>query len=153
MSRKNESFNSIFVKNQVMKNLLSLATIVLFLSSCGAQSSANKTKTTASETSNESQQICERIDAEKFKNGIASGNVQVLDVRTPDEFSQGKIEGAVNINFYDSDFKAQVANKLDKKVPVYLYCRSGGRSQQALQILKELGFSKVYELSGGYMNY
>jgi rhodanese-related sulfurtransferase len=58
----------------------------------------------------------------------------------------------ININFYDADFREQVA-KLDRNIPVYVYCRSGGRSQKAMEVLKELGFSVVYELQGGYMNY
>lgn len=133
-----------------MKYLLSLSVLVLVLSSCGAQTPANESKST---TGSESAQICERVDAEKFREGIAQGNVQILDVRTPEEVQEGKIEGSVNINFYDSNFKDQVLAKLDKSVPVYLYCRSGGRSQKAMQILKDSGFSVVYELQGGYMNY
>ena len=134
-----------------MKNLVSLVAFLLVLSSCGAQTAANESKATTS--GSEQGQICERIDATKFKEGIAKGKVQVLDVRTPEEVAEGKIDDAVNINFYDADFKDQVAAKLDKKVPVYLYCRSGGRSQKAMVILKELGFSVVYELIGGYSGY
>jgi rhodanese-related sulfurtransferase len=134
-----------------MKKNFSIVVIGIMFGACGAQNNMPDNK------SNNSQvvegQICERIDAKKFRQGISQGNVQILDVRTPEEFNTGKIDGAVNINFYDADFKQQVASKLDISVPVYLYCRSGGRSQQAMQILKELGFSVVYELEGGYMNY
>ncbi len=118
------------------------------LTSCGAQTNAKETKSNSANG-----QIYERVDATKFKQGISSGKVQVLDVRTPEEVAGGKIDGAMNINFYDADFKAQVNAKLDKNVPVYLYCRSGGRSQKAMEILKESGFKVVYELIGGYSNY
>lgn len=134
-----------------MKLILNLSFYALFLSSCGAQT---QNESGAANTSNDAsnQQICQRIDAGQFRAGIAAGIVQILDVRTPEEMSDGKIEGSININFYDSDFRDQVA-KLDRNIPVYVYCRSGGRSQKAMAVLKELGFSVVYELQGGYMNY
>lgn len=132
-----------------MKKLIGFAFFAVFMTSCGAQTNTTDSKSNQSESG----QVCERVDASTFRQGIANGNVQILDVRTPEEVAEGKIDGSMNINFYDGDFKSQVAAKLDKSVPVYLYCRSGGRSQKALQILKELGFSTVYELNGGFMNY
>lgn len=134
-----------------MKKILSIVAIGFMFGSCGAQTTTPDTKSNNGQV--QEGQICERIDAEKFRQGINQGNVQILDVRTPEEVNSGKIDGAVNINFYDADFKQQVAANMDKSVPVYLYCRSGGRSQQAMQVLKDLGFSVVYELKGGYMNY
>jgi rhodanese-related sulfurtransferase len=134
-----------------MKILLNLSFFAFFLSSCGAQTQ-NQSTNTATNNAGENAQVCQRIDAKQFREGIAAGNVQILDVRTPEEFSEGFIEGAVNINFHDANFREQVA-KLDKNIPVFVYCRSGGRSQKAMEVLKELGFSVVYELQGGYMNY
>jgi rhodanese-related sulfurtransferase len=133
-----------------MKSLLSLSLFALFLGSCGAQTPNDLGGST--QTNNSQTCACQRVDASTFKAGIASGNVQILDVRTPEELSEGKIEGSININFYDRNFRDQVA-KLDKAVPVYVYCRSGARSQQAMEIMRELGFTVVYELKGGYMNY
>lgn len=75
-----------------------------------------------------------------------------LDVRTPEEFKDGHIEGAMLINFFDDDFKEQV-EALDKEKPVYIYCRSGNRSQQAGNILTEMGFKEVYDIEGGYMGW
>ena len=134
-----------------MKSLFSFAVIILFLGSCDAQSADNTPNTTNAAGSTTSCE-CQRVDASQFRSGIAAGNVQILDVRTPDELREGKIEGSININFYDRNFKEQVA-KLDKNVPVYVYCRSGARSQQAMEVMREFGFTVVYELKGGYMNY
>ncbi len=134
-----------------MKKLLNLTLFALLLTSCAAQTTES-TSESNNGTESGSQQICQRIDKNQFKAGIAAGNVQILDVRTPEEMSDGKIEGSVNINYYDSNFREQVA-KLDRNIPVYVYCRSGARSQKAMEVLKELGFSVVYELSGGFMNY
>jgi len=75
-----------------------------------------------------------------------------VDVRTPEECSAGMIEGAVNINFYDADFKDQIS-ALDRDKTTMIYCRSGGRSGKAAEVLEELGFKVVYDLSGGYMNW
>ena len=75
-----------------------------------------------------------------------------LDVRTPEEFNEGHIEGAVLINFFDENFKEQV-EALDKDKPVYIYCRSGNRSQQAGMILTQMGFQEVYDIEAGYIGW
>ena len=90
------------------------------------------------------------VNVEEFQKFISKGNVQLVDVRTPDEFKAGHIKNAKLINFYDSDFKEQSIQKLDKNKPVYLYCRSGGRSANAAKKYKEAGFTKVYNLLGGF---
>jgi rhodanese-related sulfurtransferase len=75
-------------------------------------------------------------------------NVQLIDVRTPEEYAEGFINNANNINFFDDDFLSQMS-VLDRDKPVYLYCKSGGRSGKAAIQLKEAGFTKVYDLEGG----
>ncbi len=83
----------------------------------------------------------------KLENG---GDYLLLDVRTAEELAEnGFIEGAKNIDFYTADFKEQI-EAMSKDVPVMLYCRSGGRSGQTAAMMKELGFSQVYDLNGGY---
>ncbi len=72
----------------------------------------------------------------------------VLDVRTPEEFAQGHLEGAVMLDFYRTDFAAEL-DKLDKDVPYLLYCRSGNRSGQTATIMSQLGFSDVADVDGG----
>lgn len=103
---------------------------------------------TASEKS-----VAEKVDASTFSEKLQTlEDVQLLDVRTPEEFAGGAIENAININFYGDDFDAQLA-KLDKQKPVMVYCQAGapeGRSGQTMAKLKEMGFQKVYELAGGY---
>lgn len=77
---------------------------------------------------------------------------QIVDVRTPEEFQSGHIAGAQNINLYDKDFAEQL-KKLDKKVPVMVYCKVGGRSGKAAKMLQEMGFTSVYDLEGGIMSW
>jgi rhodanese-related sulfurtransferase len=85
----------------------------------------------------------------KFK---ATKDAQLLDVRTPEEVAEGALEGAQNINFYDADFKDKLS-KLDKNKPVFVYCRSGGRSGKCAQMCKDMGFKEIYEMKGGWLNY
>ncbi|HYD21122.1 MAG TPA: thioredoxin domain-containing protein [Flavipsychrobacter sp.] len=72
----------------------------------------------------------------------------LLDVRTAEEFAEGYIKGAVNIDWNAPSFTTEVA-KLDKNKPVFVYCRRGGRSSAAVQALKDMGFKEVYDLDGG----
>jgi thioredoxin 1 len=74
----------------------------------------------------------------------------IVDVRTPEEFQGGHLKDAVNINIYDADFDARIG-KLDKKAPVYVYCKAGGRSADAAARLQSMGFASVYDLKGGFM--
>lgn len=74
----------------------------------------------------------------------------ILDVRTPEEFAEGHLEGATMIDFYRDDFAAQL-EQLDPDVPYLLYCRSGNRSGQAADIMRELGFSDVSDVDGGIL--
>ncbi|MBX2968190.1 MAG: rhodanese-like domain-containing protein [Cyclobacteriaceae bacterium] len=72
----------------------------------------------------------------------------ILDVRTNEEYVQGKMKNATQIDYYQRDFKTEVA-KLDKTKPVFVYCASGLRSNSAAKILKHQGFTEVYDLKGG----
>ncbi|MCP4120939.1 MAG: rhodanese-like domain-containing protein [Bacteroidetes bacterium] len=73
----------------------------------------------------------------------------LLDIRKPMELVEsGIISGAVNYDFYEDDFRSRI-DKLDKDVPVMIYCRSGNRSGKSQNLFKELGFKEVYDLGGG----
>ncbi|MBK9254234.1 MAG: rhodanese-like domain-containing protein [Saprospiraceae bacterium] len=73
----------------------------------------------------------------------------ILDVRTPAETARGIIKGAIEIDYYDPTFKEKVS-RLDKNQEYLVYCAVGGRSSSALSVMKEAGFTKVYNLKGGY---
>ena len=75
-------------------------------------------------------------------------SLQLVDVRTQEEYEVSHLKNAQNICVTSDDFKEKVAT-LDKQKPVYVYCKKGGRSAQAATILKEMGFTKVYDLQGG----
>ena len=71
----------------------------------------------------------------------------VLDVRTPEEYSSGHIENAVNIDYLSENFKEEV-NKLDKNNVYVLYCGSGRRAGASVDIMEQLSFKKVYNIGG-----
>ncbi len=75
-------------------------------------------------------------------------DIQLIDVRTPEEYQEKHIHYSRNICITDKDFKERAA-KLDKNRPIYVYCRSGNRSAEAAQVLKEMGFKEVYNMEGG----
>ncbi len=130
----------------LVKNVILISSTVLFLSCGTTQETTSDTKEVKVENSNE--RIAKNVNVEEFKKKIETTEGTILDVRTPGEWATGVIENATKINFYDADFKDQ-ASKLDKNKPVYVYCKSGGRSGSAMEVLKEMGFSEIYNLSGG----
>lgn len=75
-------------------------------------------------------------------------SVQLIDVRTQSEFKDGFIKNAKNTCIINDDFKSH-AELLDRGKPVYLYCKSGARSAKAAEILEEMGFEFIYDMSGG----
>ena len=93
------------------------------------------------------------LAASDFNKAIEKNNVQLVDVRTAQEFNQGAIDSAINIDFFQQDKFTSEFEKLDKGQPVYLYCRSGNRSYQAAKKLEAMGFTEIYDLKGGYMKW
>lgn len=119
-----------------MKTFVKTLAAIIMLSSCN---------------NNQAQQagsVIENVDAKTFKELVDAGKGIILDVRTPEEVSQGYISNASTINLYDDDFSAKI-NLIQKDKQIYVYCRSGGRSADAAELLKKNGFGKVYNLKGG----
>ena len=84
----------------------------------------------------------------------ADDNAIILDVRTSDEFEDGFIPGAINIDIYKGQGFIYEVDNLDKTKNFYVYCRSGGRSSQACSVLKQhLGIENAYNLLGGFMHW
>ncbi|MFV8326105.1 thioredoxin domain-containing protein [Flavobacterium sp. ZS1P14] len=93
------------------------------------------------------------IEAKAFAEKItATPNPQILDVRTPEEFASDPIANAKNVNWLSNDFATKAA-KFDTTKPVFVYCKSGGRSQKAAEKLSELGFTTIYQLAGGILKW
>ena len=89
------------------------------------------------------------VTPEKFEELIKSGEYELIDVRTPEEYVEGKIEGHKLINFRAPDFQEQL-DQLDKSKNYLVYCRSGNRSGQTCQLMEQKGFSgELVNLDGG----
>lgn len=120
-----------------MKKFISLLVLLTLFASCQGQNT----------------KAIQTIDYKSYSEKLASSeNPQLLDVRTPEEFSVEHLENATNINWNGSDFTSKV-EKLDKSKPVFVYCKVGGRSSQAANKLSELGFKEIYNLDGGIMKW
>jgi rhodanese-related sulfurtransferase len=87
-----------------------------------------------------------------IQKNISNSDFIILDVRTPEEFKSGHIAGAINLDFYSPDFKAEVG-KLDRDKQYLVYCRTGARSTSATQIMIDLGFKKVQNMEGGMVQW
>ena len=115
-----------------MKRIVYLFTVLVVLVSCQSQKKEG----------------VKLVNPTAFSENIIENEGQIIDVRTSREYNSGHIEGATNIHLYDKDFKNRI-EELDKDKPVYVYCKLGGRSADAVIIMKEKGFKNIIELDGG----
>ncbi len=114
-----------------LKTFIATLLITLVFTACNSQTSGVK-----------------NLNPDDFQKGISAKGVQLIDVRTPDEYKEKHIEGAVNMNIDGSNFEAQL-NSLEKNKPVYFYCLAGGRSKKASELAATDGFTNVNNLSTG----
>lgn len=128
------------------KNLVQLILLLTLhtLSACNVSENDSSTR-------QEENVINKIISVEEFDK-MSQPGVQLIDVRTAEEFSGGCIKHAVNMDVNQPRFLANL-KKLDQSKPVFVYCLSGGRSAKAAEQMKELGFKEVYNLRGGIMKW
>ena len=118
-----------------MKNIISFAVLFLVLTACNSLG-----------------QKVNNLSANEFEKQISTSKVQLIDVRTPEEFAERHIAGAVNININSNNFEAEL-KKYSKDQPIYFYCLSGGRSARAAQTAAASGFKTTYNLEGGILSW
>lgn len=123
-----------------MKQIIVILSTAIFLLGCG------KAEQQQSET------FIKNVNAIEFKELVESGNGIILDVRTPGEVSEGYINNASVINYHDNDFVEKV-NLISKDQEIYVYCKSGGRSSAAAEVLQKNGFTKIYNLGNGIIEW
>ena len=117
-----------------MKKVIALLASVLLLAGCSSSSSAVD------------------LSVSEFSSKVAEAGIITLDVRTPGEFNEGHIEGAKLIDFQSGNFESEIAT-LDKTKTYAVYCRSGSRSGQAVKIMSDAGFTNIYNLDGGVIDW
>ncbi|MBQ22996.1 MAG: rhodanese [Flavobacteriales bacterium] len=112
----------------------------------------NDIKNSSSLYSNDIDKSTVELVGVEFSKELIKKQIKIIDVRTPKEFNQGHIENAININFKSSNFIKSIS-KLNKDTSFLIYCKSGNRSGKAAKIFDSIGFYKIYNLKGGYINW
>ena len=130
----------------ITKTIIAFVAISLF--ACGSTKVENSQSNDETNNLQQSTSIAKDVTITEFKKLIEKGGI-VVDVRTPNEYNAGHLENAININFYDPNFKTEIV-KLDHSKTILVYCKSGGRSGKSMSIMKENGFKTVYNMLGGY---
>jgi thioredoxin 1 len=114
-----------------LKSFVSTFLILLVFTACNSQTSGVK-----------------NLTPDEFQKGFGVQGAQLIDVRTPEEYREKHIAGAVNMNINNNNFDQQISS-LDKSKPVYFYCLAGTRSKKASELALKAGFSNVSNLSKG----
>ena len=117
-----------------MKKVIAIMASVLLLAGCSNSSTATD------------------LSVSEFSSKVTEAGIITLDVRTPGEFNEGHIEGAQLIDFQSGNFENEIAT-LDKSKTYAVYCRSGSRSGQAVKVMSDAGFTSVYNLNGGVIDW
>ncbi|MCA1781167.1 MAG: rhodanese-like domain-containing protein [Dermatophilaceae bacterium] len=129
--------------------LLATGVLALTLGVSGCSpASADGVSVTAGPTSSEAPAAGATLDAADFAAALKAPATVILDVRTPAEFAEGHLPGAVNLPVESPDFTAQLAG-LDPSTGYAVYCRTGNRSQAALDLMAQSGITQTYHLDGG----
>ena len=119
-----------------MKKLIASFAVLILLAGCSSTGSATTVNLNVSE----------------FSQKINEPDVIIVDVRTPEEFASGHIEGALNIDFNSGDFANEIT-RLNPSETYAIYCRSGNRSGQAASIMHKAGVHDVSNLDGGVIDW
>ena len=101
-------------------------------------------------------QIIEDVTAQEantlIQDNLDNPDFVIVDVRTPEEYDEEHVEKAINIDFRSENFRDEI-DKLKKDKTYLIYCRSGRRSADALNIMKELDFTRIYHMNGGILEW
>lgn len=123
-----------------MKKIISNLLVTILVGATAVSCGQNTAKSTLKKAT------IEIISPKQFKEN--SKNEIIIDVRTVKEFVNGHLKNAVNIDFYNKNHLENF-KKFNKEKPLYVYCRSGRRSNIVASELIKMGFKKVYDLKGG----
>lgn len=101
---------------------------------------------------NKSKDSVRVLNPQEYASKLKELKGTLVDVRTPQEFKSGHIKNAINIDFRSPNFNSQF-EKFDRDQPLFIYCRSGMRSMMGGKKLAQMGFTQIYDLKGGYLNW
>jgi thioredoxin len=101
---------------------------------------------------NKSATVAETVAVDVYEKMLIDPAIQLIDVRTPEEYNSGHLKNAINIDYNGTDFASEMS-KLDKHKTTLIYCLSGGRSANAMSEMQSSGFEKVYNMQGGILKW
>jgi rhodanese-related sulfurtransferase len=127
------------MKGRPMKQIMTISFSVLLLMSVAC----------AQETKADAKPAVKQIDTEQFDKMRVQKDTVVLDVRTPREFKQGHVPGAVNMDINNPQFR-QSLEKLDKSKTYLVHCARGVRSARAAKLMSSIGFTSLFDYHGGF---
>lgn len=137
-------------RHVVALGAIALLTATVGLTGCSSSSSATSAPagSAAAAAALPAPSSPQRVDAQTFAAAVATPGMTIVDVRTPDEFAAGHIQGAINYNVEGPDFASQIST-LDPSKTYAVYCRAGNRSQVAVAAMSQAGINHIYELQTG----
>lgn len=137
------------VRSPLVRVVPAIALVLSVVAACGSgDESVGSTDSEQAATAVSSIRVVDPDDALELVENPPEA-LTIIDVRTPEEFEAGHLADAVLIDIYRDDFTQQL-DALDRTAPYLIYCRSGNRSEQARQIMADLGFTDVTDIAGGY---
>lgn len=125
--------------------------LIMLTSACNPGTSQDE-ETQVTETAKESRAEFQNIDVAKFDGLRDNETYVVLDVRTPKEIADGKVENAIELDYFADNFDSEL-KKLAKDKKYLIYCKAGGRSAKAAQKMIDMGYTDVSNLLGGYTSW
>jgi phage shock protein E len=128
------------------------ALAVLALASCGEDEAAAEPAPVVTESEVGARPGYGLVTPDQAAELATDPGVTVLDVRTPEEYAEGHLEGAVLVDFSAPTFADEIAG-LDASQPYLVYCRSGNRSGQAVAVMQQAGFAALWDMDGGVISW
>ncbi len=133
-----------------MKKAISLLSFIIMVTmSCQTQGQAPE-KNGAQDKAEQTAPAYLDLSVPEFKAKMSDSDIVLFDVRTPKETAEGKIEGAMEIDFRADGFSEKL-DELDKDKTYLIYCRSGARSGNTCKMMSQKGFGNLFNLDGGYI--
>ncbi|MEM9480171.1 MAG: rhodanese-like domain-containing protein [Verrucomicrobiota bacterium] len=134
-----------------MKTAIPSLLALIWVSACTPSAPAPEEKSPAAPPTTEAPGIRDVDLAEAKRLVDEESDLVILDVRTAEEFADGHLEGATNVDYLvaEEDFRKNLEG-INRTAPILMHCQSGGRSAHVAEIMQEMGFEDVAHLNAGF---
>ena len=135
---------------KILNHFILIAVVLISLSCKSDASNSEVQEATTANLDTPLQNSVKNISAEETKTLVLDNpEIEILDVRTPEEYGTGHLKKSENVDFLGSEFLKNIEN-LDPNKTYLVYCAVGGRSSQAAQLMRKQGFNNVYNSKEGF---